>query len=70
VLQLILTADYLQVKPLLSLAGSKIGSLIKGKTSKEINEKTLKWLTETPIEKLAVELDMLVASEKVQDINI
>ena len=70
VLQLILTANYLEVKPLLSLAGSKIGSLIKGKTSKEINETTLKWLTATPIDKLAVELDMLVASQKVQDINI
>lgn len=70
VLELILTANYLEVKPLLSLSGSKIGSLIKGKTSKEINEKTLKWLTETPIDKLAVELDMLVASQKVQNLNI
>ena len=66
VLQLILTADYLEVKPLLSLAGSKIASLIKGKTSKEIEEVN-KWLTTTPIDKLAVELDQLASSDDVQN---
>ena len=65
-LQLILTADYLEVKPLLSLAGSKIASLIKGKTSKEIEEVN-KWLTTTPIDKLAVELDQLSSSDDVQN---
>ena len=66
VLQLIMTANYLEVKPLLNLAGSKIGSLIKGKTSKEIKDVT-KWITTTPIDKLAVELDQLASSNDVQN---
>jgi len=66
VLQLILTANYLEVKPLLSLAGSKIASLIEGKTSKEIEEVN-KWITTTPIDKLAVELDQLASSNDVQN---
>ena len=66
VLQLIMTANYLEVKPLLSLAGSKIGSLIKGKTSKEIGEVS-EWITKTPIDKLAVELDQLASSNDVQN---
>lgn len=66
VLQLIMTANYLEVKPLLSLAGSKIASLIKGKTSKEIKDVT-KWITTTPIDKLAVELDQLASSNDVQN---
>ena len=66
VLQLIMTANYLEVKPLLSLAGSKIGSLIKGKTSKEIGE-VIEWITKTPIDKLAVELDQLASSNDVQN---
>lgn len=63
VLELIMTANYLEVKPLLSLAGSKIGSLIKGKTSKEIEEVS-EWITTTPIDKLAVELDQLASSNE------
>lgn len=66
VLQLIMTANYLEVKPLLSLAGSKIASLIKGKTSKEIEEVS-EWITKTPIDKLAVELDQLASSNDVQN---
>jgi S-phase kinase-associated protein 1 len=66
VLQLIMTANYLEVKPLLSLAGSKIASLIKGKTSKEIGEVS-EWITKTPIDKLAVELDQLASSNDVQN---
>ena len=66
VLELIDTANYLEVKPLLNLAGSKIASLIEGKTSKEIKELT-KWITTTPIDKLAVELDQLASSNDVQN---
>ena len=66
VLQLIMTANYLEVKPLLSLAGSKIASLIRGKTSKEIGEVS-EWITKTPIDKLAVELDQLASSNDVQN---
>lgn len=64
VFQVLLAANFLDVKPLATLAGSKIGSLIKGKTSAEVNE-LMKWMTKLPIDQVAAKIDKMAADDKI-----
>ena len=63
VFQVLLAAIFMDVKPLATLAGSKIGSLIKGKTSAEVQE-LMKWMTTLPIEQVAAKIDKMAADDK------
>lgn len=65
VFQVLLAANFLDVKPLATLAGSKIGSLIKGKTSAEVQE-LMKWMTTLPIEQVAANIDKMAADDKIE----
>lgn len=64
VFQVLLAAIFMDVKPLATLAGSKIGSLIKGKTSAEVQE-LMKWMTTLPIEQVAAKIDKMAADDKI-----
>ena len=65
VFEVLLAANFLDVKPLSTLAGSKIGSLIKGKTSTEVGE-MMKWMTALPIDQLAAKIDKMAADDKIE----
>jgi len=64
VFHVLLAANFLDVKPLATLAGSKIGSLIKGKTSAEVQE-LMKWMTTLPIDQVAAKIDQMVDEDKI-----
>lgn len=63
IFQTLLASNFLDIKPLSTLAGSKIGSLIKGKTSEEVKE-LMKWMTTLPIEEVALKIDNMGKDEK------
>lgn len=65
VFEVLLAANFLDVKPLSTLAGSKIGSLIKGKTSAEVKE-LMEWMTTLPIDEVAVKIDKMVTDDKIE----
>jgi S-phase kinase-associated protein 1 len=65
VFEVLLAANFLDVKPLSTLAGSKIGSLIKGKTSAEVKE-LMEWMTTLPIDQVAVKIDKMVTDDKIE----
>jgi S-phase kinase-associated protein 1 len=66
VFQVLLAANFLDVKPLSVLAGSKIGSLIRGKTQTEVGE-MMKWMTKLPIDQVAAKIDKMAADYKIEE---
>ena len=64
VFHVLLAANFLDVKPLATLAGSKIASLIKGKTSAEVKE-LMEWVPKLTIDQVAAKIDKMADNDKI-----